>query len=1123
MAGKLTNDEIKFILSLDAKGVQSEIINVSSKAQDLIQKNKELGSELKVVEKDMDKLQAQMSKLAAAGDTSSEKYERLRMAFLATADDANDLRYQIDSNNKSIENYNKKADLLIQILKVEDMTMDQLKKRAEELEKQFNKTSQSTDPAAYDALQGKLDEVRGRMAELKKGTKETDNIFAQFTTGVNKYWAAIVAGYKTAEGVFNGWKDLMTSNRATGTEFEATMNGVNEALDYAKTAFATMDFTNFIEGMVRSYEAGKAASKMLDELFDRQNSFDLTTMPIKAEIEELKTQMRDVNLSEEERLKITDKIIKKTKEVADLQKDIVMQEVVANEKLLDGQLAMTAAEKDYIIVNYNNNKESIRFAKEILEKENERDEVRRRAFMFSDKFEKARQLQIVETLDKEIELQKQSAEFSEMAYAATKKYSLGNKEMQKGYVDAQKKMLGVDIQTNRELKMTERLRNSLIKSGGLVTEEMKKFNEMTNDELKEWIRKSETASEDFSKNIASAFGNIQSNWNKTEGFLNKVKGALSGFTGMQKTQEESNEYTDQNNIDAAKAIYNRRFGKNAGKAGESAARKQEQKERKELSKINEDLEIAHKEKLTKINLDYLSGEIKTEADFNRQSFAQEQAYYILREKSLKDFVDRAKNEEIKRDASKQLAVVQEKMLSQQVKYQKELEKIILNADPVKKEKQAYDERLDALGLYGETAQSLQEKIATAQTEKEKQQQQQKYEAFLLLEEQYQANLKKIKESGAAQAKKDAETTFLEGDGSKDNPGFKKRKEEMQQELNDLMAAAESQSGGTAAFNAEMEVHKQKLLMIQEETAARKAAGLETTKQLTEQGKIEAQMSGTIRKELEKRTKQFQQYGNTVGQALGNVMTGQEDALQAFGDASIDIVFDILSQIIEAEIIKVMASSTSSIMRATAEAMSTPQSALSGGAAGFATAAILVGAITAATMAAKTALKGLLGKKKGSSSSSSKSDSGKSSGTMTVKQKGYAEGGQHLIGGYTGTGGKYDIKGIFPDGEPYHAGEYIIPKEEMKVPWVQEMVRNIDSTRVKRTKKNPLPAGFAEGGGHDIDPADMMAFGMNSGLMSRFIEVMERLDKKEFKGYWGLTEYQSKLEEMNKEDNRFKKK
>lgn len=1076
--GKLRNDQIRYVLSLDIKGVDSPLKTITAETQKYTDANTKLISEIKALEQQIYSAQDRLDAYTKANMVGSNAYKKqeniienarleidkhtlsleannkaiaenekkiseivkayniedLTMSQLKQS--AKDLEKQLENTSKArspeayrqlekeiadvksrMDELKKGMDDTTRTMKIGDMTMNQLRQKAKELEDQLNNTSKSADPEAYRKLQSELSSTRGRMSELEKEGKNTDNIFAQFTTGVNKYWAAIVAGYKTAEGVFNAWKDLMTSNRATGIEFEATMNGVNEALDYAKTAFATMDFTNFIEGMVRSYEAGKAASKMLDELFDRQNSFDLTTAPVKAEIEELKTQMRDVNLSYEERIKLANRIIGLTNGMAEQQKEIIAQEVAANEKRLDGQLAMTAAEKEYVIFNYNQNIESIRYAKQVIELEKARDAVKRNALSFADKFEKAQHLKRISELDEQIDLLKKSTEFSDIAYSSMQKYLLGSKELVQGYVDAQKKALGVDIQTNKELRMTERLKNTMIKS-------------------------------------------------------NK-------------------------------------------KSGETAEQKQQQKERKELSKINEDLEIAHKEKLTKINLDYLSGELKTEADFNRQSFAQEQAYYVLREKSLKDFVDRAKNEEIKRDASKQLAAVQEKMLSQQVKYQKELEKIILNADPVKKEKQAYDERLDALGLYGETAQSLQEKIATAQTEEEKQQLQQKYDAFLLLEKQYQDNLDKIKKAGKAKEKADAEAVFQES--------FKQRKEEMQQELNDLMAAAESQSGGTAAFNAEMEVHKQKLLMIQEETAARKAAGLETTKQLTEQGKIEAQMSGTIRKELEKRTKQFQQYGNTVGQALGNVMTGQEDALQAFGDASIDIVFDILSQIIEAEIIKVMASSTSSIMRATAEAMSTPQSALSGGAAGFATAAILVGAITAATMAAKTALKGLQGKKKGSSSSSSKSDSGKSSGTMTVKQKGYAEGGQHLIGGYTGTGGKYDIKGIFPDGEPYHAGEYIIPKEEMKVPWVQEMVRNIDSTRVKRTKKNPLPAGFAEGGGHDIDPADMMAFAMNSGLMSRFIEVMERLDKKEFKTYLGLTEYQSKLEEMNKEDNRFKKK
>lgn len=1016
MAGKLTQDEIRWVLSLDAKGVQSELVNISSKAQDLTQKNKELGSELKLVEKDLDSLQKQMAKLAASGDTSSQKYERLKKTFLETSKDVDTLRSQIESNNRSIDNYIAKSDKLIETLRIEDMTMDQLKRRSEELEKQLFKTSQSTDTAAYDALQGKLNEVRERMGELKKGSNDTDNVFAQFTDTVNKYWASILAGYKLVEGAFSTWKDIMMSNRATSVEFESTMNGLNEALDYTKTALANLDFTNFIEGLTRAYDAGKEVTKILDELFDRQNSFDLTAAPIKAEIEDLKTQLRDVNLSNEKRINIANRIIGLTNGLAEQQRDIIMQEIDANEKRLDGQLAMTKAEKEYVIVNYNKNIESIRLVKKIIELEQQRNHEWDLGLktMSESQIESNYYLKTERNLINQIDLLKKSADFSEIAYSGMQKYLLGSQDLVKGYVSAQKKLLDVDIQTNRELRRTETMKSTITKSGK--------------------------------------------------------------------------------------------------KSGETAEQKQRQKEQKELSKINEDLEIAHKEKLTKINLEYLNGEIKTEADFNRKSFAQEQAYYILREKSLKDFIDRAKNEEIKRDASKQLATVQEKMLSQQVKYQKQLEKIILNADPVKKEKQAYDERLDALGIYGETAQSLQEKIATAQTEDEKQQLQQKYDAFLLLEKQYQDNQDKIKKAGKAKERADAEAVFQES--------FKQRKEEMQQELNDLANQAATLSGN-ASFEADMAVHVQKLRMIQEELTARREARAETAKQVAEIGKIEAQMTATLQKENAKRISTYNKYATTLGTATGEVLSGQKSAFEAFGGSMIDMLFDILSQIINTKIVEATAVAVAEQAKAAAIAAALPDSVITFGASAAARTAAIGAIIMGALQVAKTALKGMVGKKKGSSSSTS--DSGKSSGAITVKQKGYAEGGQHLIGGYTGDGGKYDVKGVFPDGEPYHAGEYMIPKEEMKLPWIQEMVRNIDATRLKRTKKNPLPAGFAEGGSHGIDPDDMMALGTNTGLMARFIEVMERLDKKEFKTYWGLTEYQSKLEEMNKEDNRFKRK
>lgn len=1012
-ANKLQDDHIRFILSLDAKGVQSELSSFSSKAQDLTQKNKELGAELKLVEKDLDKVQSAMAKLAASGDTTSEKYTRLHKSFIEISDDANDLRFQIDANQKSIAEYNKKSEEIIKTMRVEDMTMDQLTKRAEELEIQKRKTSEAADPKVYAELEKALNEVRGRMGELRKGTVETDNIFAQFTSGVNKYWAAIVAAYKTVEGVFSTWKDLMISNRATGTEFEATMSGVNEALDYAKVAFATMDFTNFIDGMTRSYEAGKAASKMLDELFDRQNSFDLTTAPIKAEIEELKTQLRDVNLSNEERVKIADKIIEKTKKMADQQRDIILQEVAANEKRLDGQLAMTDAEKEYVIVNYNQNINEIRHAQQIIELEKKRDATRRTGLMFADKYEKAQFLEREKELNTQIDLLKRTAEFSETAYSAMQKYLLGSKDMIKGYVDAQKKLMNVDIQTNRELRRTETMKSTITKSGK--------------------------------------------------------------------------------------------------KAGESAEQKEIQRQKKELNKLNEELEITHKKKLTEINLDYLSGKIKTEADFKREQFSKEQAYYLLQEEALKQFIDKTTKEEVKRDASKQLAVVQEKMLAQQIKYQKEIEKIILDADPVEKEKRAFQERLSAIKIFGESSASLQLQIAAAESEEEKKIWQKKYDAFIILEKQHQDNLDKIEKAGKAKKKADAEASFQES--------FSKRKEEMQIELNELTSQAATLSGNVA-FEAEMAVHVQKLKMIQEEIDARRKAGVETTKQVAEIGKIESQLTATLQKENMRRINTYNQYATTLGTATGEVLAGQKSAFEAFGSSMIDILFDIVSQIINTKIVEATAVAVAEQAKAAAIAAALPDSVLTFGATAAARTAAIGAIIMGALQVAKSALKGMIGKKS-SSSSPTGSGGSPSTGSVTVKQKGFADGGFH--GGYTGEGSKYDIKGFFPDGEPYHAKEYIIPREELKIPAVQEMVRSIETTRLKRTKSNPLPVGFADGGFHGDDPdQSSLPFGMNPELMKRFIEVMEKLDKKEFKANLGITEYQAKLDDMNKENNRFKK-
>lgn len=1015
MAGKLKDDEIRFILSLDAKGLQSEIVNVSSKSQDLTNTNKKLGAELKVVEKDMDSLQKQMAKLSASGDTSSEKYERLRKAFIQVADDANDLRSQISANEKAIENYNRKAEEIIRTMKVEDMTMDQLSQRAKELESQLRKTSESTDPAAYAELEKRLTEVRGRMGELNKGSSETQNIFAEFTSGVNKYWAAIVAGYKTVEGVFSTWKDLMLSNKATGVEFKATMDGVNEALEYAKVAFATMDFTNFIDGMVNAYEVGKEISKMLDELFERQNSFNLTTAPVRAELEEMKTQLRDVNLSNVERINIGTKIKAMTEDMAKLQKDIIKQEIDANSKRLDAHLAMSEAEKEYVIFNYNANIDSIRYAKEVIELEKERDSIRRTGLLFADKNEKAQFLERETELNTQIDLLKKTAEFSETAYNAMQKYLLSSNEMIKGYVDAQMKSMNVDIQTKKELRRTETMMNRLKKS--------------------------------------------------------EAKG---------------------------------------DKSGETAEKKALAKQKKELNELLEKLETTHRERLAKIKKEYLDGDIKTESEFNRKIYAQEQANFLLREESLNTFLKSTTKEEVRIDVNKKIAEIQDKRLTQEIEFRKRLEKIILNANPLEKEKQAYAERLRELDMFGETSESLRLQMAAASTEEEKQALQKKYEAFILLEKEYQDNVFKINEQEKNRKKALAEEQFEQE--------FKARKDEMQLELNNLMV--EAAASGKNGFDAEMAVHIQRLQMLQEEIAARRNAGLETTKQVERIGKVEAQMTATLQKENSKRAAQYNQYANSMGTAMGEVLSGQKSALEAFGGSMIDILFDILGQIINTKIVEATAVAVAEQAKAAAIAAALPDSVVTFGASAALRTAAIGAIIMGALQAAKVGLKGLLSKKKSDSSSSSSGSS--SSGRITVKNQGFADGG-FKPEGYTGDGQKYDVKGYFPDGQPYHAGEYIIPKEVLKNPAIIPMVRQIEAVRTQKTNVNPLPKGFADGGFHNFHNNLSGNNQMTADpVQSEMLELLRYLKANgiDARTYFGDTEYQARLQRVNETNKRF---
>ena len=145
---------------------------------------------------------------------------------------------------------------------------------------------------------------------------------------------------------------------------------------------------------------------------------------------------------------------------------------------------------------------------------------------------------------------------------------------------------------------------------------------------------------------------------------------------------------------------------------------------------------------------------------------------------------------------------------------------------------------------------------------------------------------------------------------------------------------------------------------------------------TKKDKKEKEDEKAKAKELEKQYRQkfdrVRGYADEFGDALGQVIAGQEDAISTLGDAMVDIVFDVLNQMIDAWMTELIAKSIVS----TAEGGMTAIG--SKGLAGIAEAAAIAAAIGGLLATAKAGLKSLFSNGKKTSSGSSYSDSSNSS-------------------------------------------------------------------------------------------------------------------------------------------------
>lgn len=173
----------------------------------------------------------------------------------------------------------------------------------------------------------------------------------------------------------------------------------------------------------------------------------------------------------------------------------------------------------------------------------------------------------------------------------------------------------------------------------------------------------------------------------------------------------------------------------------------------------------------------------------------------------------------------------------------------------------------------------------------------------------------------------------------------------------------------------------KMKCVQEELKERKKAADKEAKMAEDLAKKQT-ASG------KKQHTAMMQYANGFGEAMGNVIAGQENALANFGDSMVDIVFDVLTTMIDAELIRLTGIGITTIAEAQAREIG------SKGFLGIATGAALAAVIGGTIAAARAGLKALIGGKK---SSSSATDTENKAPTANVTVRQWASGNYDVIG------------------------------------------------------------------------------------------------------------------------------
>jgi hypothetical protein len=215
-----------------------------------------------------------------------------------------------------------------------------------------------------------LQQVDARVRQLNAGMREQRTVWQNITAAAGKFFpvAALATGaISIIKQLGSAFSNTFTSIQATGDEWAATLAGINAGWDYFKRSLVTADWSNFFSNINAAITAGREYAQILDDLGERRRSYRIIESETRQEVAQLEIQLKNVNLTNEERIAIADKIIAKEDALLKHRKSMAKTEFDGITNLVAANTTLDQVQLKRFMREYEQNKELISQAGEYIE------------------------------------------------------------------------------------------------------------------------------------------------------------------------------------------------------------------------------------------------------------------------------------------------------------------------------------------------------------------------------------------------------------------------------------------------------------------------------------------------------------------------------------------------------------------------------------------------------------------------------------------------------------------------------------------------------------------------------------------------------------------------------------